>query len=291
MPINPGDYVAYRVPPPHGRGIKVYVRVLKRLPAGQFEVTVPPDPQRPGAPNGNLLVNGNLLDENDKLLIRPVANKAKLQRALTERYALIELPADQIVPHGAAFFRGDDRDPLIVFEMGFRTRQLHSRPIFRARIPQGLAQVNQFDIDPESGICLTERPAAAVIFPLKKAGVSADHTFLYVAYAPQFVRTYKVQKLARDAYTTSDVRDHIDRLAFAREVVVPSGCLPGNQIAGCFRVGRLWTGTEWTDGLTVTLGHFKPNTHFVHQNHSQYANFLNLITVRVQQIPRQLGPF
>jgi len=292
MPINPGDYVAYTVPPPHGRGMKTYVHVLRRLPALQFEVDVPRDPQRPNAPTGALIVPAASLDENDKLPMRYPANERALGRDLRGRYAYVALPGTSVVNEGAGFFRGDDRDPLIVYAMGFRTRQLHAAPIFRARIPQaGNVQVNQFDIDPESGICLTGRPGGAAIFPLKKAGVSVDHTFLYVVYPRRFIRTYKIQQQARKAYDANDVLQHIDRLAFAREAVVPTNHVPGDRIVGCYRVARNWLGSEWSDGLTVVVGHFKPNPDFVHRHHARYNEFLQIVDERVRQIPQQLGPF
>ncbi|MFK0229887.1 hypothetical protein ACIQUL_29440 [Streptomyces sp. NPDC090303] len=159
------------------------------------------------------------------------------------------------------FFRGEDRNPSVVFRDGFTTRSEVYGPVFKTM---------QGDVRAESGTCASRDPLFGCLFPLidftKK---HHDEVFLYLLY-PEYI--YSVDKLQRELIqrpylqrNKPDAHASLVSNAVAQEVMAP-GKVSGQSVAGCYALTRDWNGATYDKGLTFTIsGEFLPNPNAVGQ--------------------------
>lgn len=163
--------------------------------------------------------------------------------------------AKPVVGGGRICFRGDTREPNVMFKNGFHSREGESTSIRYRSVGLGSG-----DIDPPSAVCITPRFAMAPLFPID---LTVTDLWIYAVYARQVYNTHAQQyadgmKAIKHEIKTNPSGD-LDNYAetnalwplFAQEVATK--LVAAEDVMCALKCKRIWASQDIFDGCTYTL--------------------------------------
>jgi hypothetical protein len=197
---------------------------------------------------------------------------------VNNRVSLIHIPEAMQSGGFTMAYRGDDREPVTIFEKGFEPRKERVTPIFRTekKDSTGTAVGPQYDLDSNSGICASHLPEAAGLFPLIKSDARSltDESYVYAFFAYQPFETFKIQETALKL--APEQAGYIENLLKGKEIAIGKAGIPPQTVMLAFHVSRTWSSNEWTGGCSYTV------LDYTYNNKSYYNDDPAFLTYRVQ---------
>merc|ERR1712048_154144 len=187
-------------------------------------------------------------------------------------------------------FRGDDRDPDVIFKKGFQARDKLETPIYDTDKSQMMGTPNEVaDIDTHTAVCVTTDYFVAPIFPMSKEK-QTESTWVYAVYVEKAFHTKirqvlhgmngedvyeeegdlflkKLKTVEKKRFLEARTKDPESVLWawFGDELAVERGIPPENIIGAVkvvnrnFKEGKHQLGLN---GVEYSLGEYKPNKNY-----------------------------
>lgn len=193
------------------------------------------------------------------------------------------------------FWRGDTREPELVFETGFTTQYERSSKT-QSNSNHILWRDELDDLVPESAVCLARDFRGSAFFPLDTK--LPDKCFIYAIAATQAVNTYKAQQkvdemenrtLGEEHYKydpkyENDTDDSASAIWQFQEYAVHR--VEKSEILGCFKVKR-----EFLDPTNLIAGiQFRLESPFIPNRNSTNYGSLNPEIEKISAVYTQLYP-
>jgi hypothetical protein len=165
-------------------------------------------------------------------------------------------------------FRGDDREPRVIFITGF-TRRTADGPILYRKddrsFPGSITALKPGDIEPDSAVTFSRRMRVATMFPLREdsgdPAVSDTYIYMVAVEANKIYNTHQkqVEDGLRGLDQWGDWGNTIDDMAarvlmwplYAQEMATIN--IPSTDIVAAMACRRTWRGPNYKSGLTYTL--------------------------------------
>jgi hypothetical protein len=138
-------------------------------------------------------------------------------------------------PDGVVAFRGDNREPELIFRFGFQRRDAKFER-WRAFGPHNafpMWRPSDGDIEPNSAVCVSLRAWAATLFPL---ATSVIDSWVYAVVLETGFDTHALQRQKKEE----------DALFIVEKCCMDIPCM---HVLAAVKCQRKWASTEWQEGM------------------------------------------